>query len=256
MDPSPTFPFAARKGRRRSGLLLPGGFLGSFPGGLFRRGLLGGFLHRFLGWRFLGDGFLGSGFPSGFLRRSFAPGFLGVWLFVPAVWFFVDAVHRIPRSEGELGIAPGEWQAWVDSAFASALLVTLALKAPAFIAAVPINENPAAGAAGRGIGSMLIAWLVLAYALKQRWHGLIESDERDRAARGRAAAACPPHPVSGGSYLEWDWPTRSAGRVVSMAYSRRDTIASKLTWLRPTKRSPSPGRAWTRVRRSAGVRSK
>lgn len=120
---------------------------------------------------FFSDTFHISGLP---------PGFLGVWLFVPAVWFFVDAVHRIPRSEGELGIAPGEWQAWVDSAFASALLVTLALKAPAFIAAVPINENPAAGAAGRGIGSMLIAWLVLAYALKQRWHGLIESDERDR----------------------------------------------------------------------------
>ncbi len=50
--------------------------------------------------------------------------------------------------------------------------------------------------------------------------------------------------------------SRSAGRVVSIAYSRRETTASKATWLRPTNSSPSPGRAWTSERRSAGVRSK
>ena len=60
------------------------------------------------------------------------------------------------------------------------------------------------------------------------------------AARARSASAA----------------SRSAGRDVSIAYSRRETTASKATWLRPTKRSPSPGRAWTSERRSAGVRSK
>ena len=50
--------------------------------------------------------------------------------------------------------------------------------------------------------------------------------------------------------------SRSAGRVVSIAYSRRETTASNATWLRPTNSSPSPGRAWTSERRSAGVRSK
>ena len=70
-----------------------------------------------------------------------------------------------------------------------------------------------------------------------------QADEGDRAARRRAAAPGPPHDVSGGANLEWDWPTRSAGRVVKAAYSRRLTRASKATWLRPTNRRPSPGRA-------------
>ena len=73
-------------------------------------------------------------------------GFVGVWLFVAAVWFFVDAVHRIPRSEAELAIAPGEWQAWLGLAFVSAVLALLWAKAPAFAAHLPISQNPDAGA--------------------------------------------------------------------------------------------------------------
>ena len=75
-----------------------------------------------------------------------------------------------------------------------------------------------------------------------------------RAAARTAAAPCG-HPVSGGAYLCGS-ASRSAGRVVSIAYSRRLTEASNATWLRPTNSSPSPGRACTSERRSAGVRSK
>lgn len=107
-------------------------------------------------------------------------GFVGVWLFVAAVWFFVDAIHRIPRSEAELAIAPGEWEAWVGTAFLSAVLAALVLEADAFAAQVPIQHNLEAGEAGRNIGMLFVAWVVLAYVLRQRWKGEVLVDERDR----------------------------------------------------------------------------
>ena len=82
-------------------------------------------------------------------------------------------------------------------------------------------------------------------------------DEEDDQGHGAAAAAAAPHPVSGGADLiGWEGSARSAGRVVSAAYSRSATTASNAVWLRPTKRRPSPGRAWSSRRRSAAVRSK
>jgi L-asparagine transporter-like permease len=106
-------------------------------------------------------------------------GFIGVWLFVAAAWFFVDAVHRIPRSEAEQAIAPGEWQAWIGTAFLAAVLVAMALHRDAFAAQVPIGHNPEAGIAGRSIGTLFIAWVVLAHVLRQRWKGAVLADERD-----------------------------------------------------------------------------
>ncbi|MFC7300784.1 hypothetical protein [Cognatiluteimonas weifangensis] len=121
-------------------------------------------------WLFFGDGIeiVGMAF-----------GFVGVWVFCAAVWLLVDAVHRIPRSEAELAIAPGEWQAWIGTAFLAAVLAAIVVHLDAFAAPVPIQHNPDAGAAGSGIGTLFVAWLVLAYVLKQRWKGSVLSDERD-----------------------------------------------------------------------------
>ena len=121
-------------------------------------------------WLFFGDGIRLAGLSLGFV---------GTWLFVAAVWFAVDAVHRIPRSEAEQAIAPGEWQAWVGVGFVTAVLVAIALNGDAFVARVPIQENPEAGDAGRGIGTLFVAWVVLAYVLRQRWKGTVVADERD-----------------------------------------------------------------------------
>jgi uncharacterized membrane protein len=137
---------------------------------------------------FFGDDYRALGLPLGFV---------GVWLFIAAVWFFVDAVHRVPRSEAELGVAPREWQAWVGLAFVSAILVAMLLQADAFIAQVPIGKNPEAAVVGRRIGTMFVAWLVLDWVLRQRWKGAVIEDERDRridqvaSGWGRGAtAAC------------------------------------------------------------------
>ena len=48
-------------------------------------------------WLFFGDGIQLAGLSLGFV---------GTWLFVAAVWFVVDAVHRIPRSEADLPSPP------------------------------------------------------------------------------------------------------------------------------------------------------
>ena len=122
-------------------------------------------------------------------------GWVGTVLFVAAVWFCVDAVHRIPHSEDEAAVAHGEWQAWIGVAFVGAVIVASLLKADAFLPQVPIGQNPDAGAAGRGIGTLFVAWLVLAYVLKQRWAGKVLEDERDTRIElvasqwGRAATA-------------------------------------------------------------------
>lgn len=122
-------------------------------------------------------------------------GWVGTVLFIAAVWLCVDAVHRIPHSEDEAAVAHGEWQAWIGVAFVGAVIVASLLKADVFLPQVPIGQNPDAGAAGRGIGTLFVAWLVLAYVLKQRWAGKVLEDERDTRIElvasqwGRAATA-------------------------------------------------------------------
>ena len=106
-------------------------------------------------------------------------GWIGTVVFIAAVWLCVDAVHRIPHSEEEAAIAHGEWQAWIGVAFVGAVIVASLLAADAFLPQVPIGQNPDAGAAGRGIGTLFVAWLVLAYVLKQRWASKVLEDERD-----------------------------------------------------------------------------
>lgn len=119
-------------------------------------------------------------FFSGEYRDFGLPlGWVGSLLFVAAVWFCVDALHRIPRSEEEAMIAPGEWQAWVGVAFVGVVIVALLLKAHLFLPEVPIGRNPEVGAAGRSVGTLFVAWLVLSHVLKQRWAGKVLADERD-----------------------------------------------------------------------------
>jgi len=109
----------------------------------------------------------------------FPLGWIGTFLFVAAVWFCVDAVHRIPHSEEEALVAPGEWQAWIGVAFVGAVIASSLLNADVFRLDVPISRNPEAGAVGRHIGTLFVAWLVLAHVLKQRWAGKVLADERD-----------------------------------------------------------------------------
>ena len=122
-------------------------------------------------WLFFGDRFEVA-------DLSFA--FVGAWLFVVAAWVFVGAVHRIPPTDAEQAIAPGEWQAWIGAVFLGAVLVAMALAGDAFSAPVPVPSNPDAMEAGQRIAMLFVAWLVLAWVLRQRWKGAVVEDERDR----------------------------------------------------------------------------
>ena len=113
---------------------------------------------------------------------------IGTVLFVAAVWFFVDAVHSVPRSDAELAIAPQEWQAWVGLAFCTASVVAIWIYLPIFAAQMSIRENPDAADAARSIGMLFVAWAVLAYVLNQRWAGTVIADERDRDIEKRASS--------------------------------------------------------------------
>jgi uncharacterized membrane protein len=106
------------------------------------------------------------------------PGFAGSVLFFPGAWSCAHAIARLPRGDGELLVAPREWQAWIGLAFVSALLLSIVATAGLFAAHVPVGANPEARAAGRVIGGMLVAWVVLAAVLRHRWRGSVLEDER------------------------------------------------------------------------------
>ena len=106
-------------------------------------------------------------------------GWIGTVLFVAATWFSVDALYRVPQSEEEAAVAPGEWQAWIGVAFVGAIIVASLLHADVFLPQVPIGQNPDTNKAGQSIGTLFVAWLVLAHVLKQRWAGKVLTDERD-----------------------------------------------------------------------------
>lgn len=135
-------------------------------------------------WLFFGDGID---------VRGVSLGFVGVWLVVAAAWLMVDAAHRNARTEAELAVSPGEWQAWIGAVFLAVLLAQMALHADAFAGHVPIQDSPAANIAGRRLATVFVAWLVLLHVLKRRWEGRVLSDERDRriaevsASWGRSA---------------------------------------------------------------------
>lgn len=106
-------------------------------------------------------------------------GFVGPWLFVVSVWFFVDAVYSVPASEQEQMLPPGEWQAWIEVAFICAILWQLYQGLPAYLPQMPIQLNPEAGLAGRSLVPTFIAWAILASVLQQRSGQAIAFDERD-----------------------------------------------------------------------------
>ncbi len=134
---------------------------------------------QLIAWLVLAGVGLALFFSGEYRDIPFPVGWLGTFLFVAAVWFSVDALHRVPHSDAEARIAHGEWQAWIGVAFVGAVIAVSLLKAHVFLPQVPIGHNPDAGAVGRRIGTLFVAWVVLAHVLKQRWAGRVIADERD-----------------------------------------------------------------------------
>ena len=115
------------------------------------------------------------------------PGVVGSLLFFPGVWGCALAIRRLPGSDAELSIAPGEWQAWLGLVFVGSILGSVLATADVFAAQVPVGANPRALAAGRVIGCMFVAWVVLGAILRRRWRGSVLEDERDVQIARRAS---------------------------------------------------------------------
>ncbi len=133
----------------------------------------------FVAWLVLAGVGLALFFTGEYRDLGLPLGWLGLCLFIAAAWFSVAQLQTIPHSDEEAQVAPGEWQAWVGVAFAGAVIAAIVLKAHLFLPQLPIQRNPEIGAAGKSIGTLFVAWLVLAQVLKQRWAGRVQADERD-----------------------------------------------------------------------------
>ncbi len=110
----------------------------------------------------------------------------GTALLISLAWVSLYLIHRLPRGEHEKAISPGEWKAWLGTAFTAAAIAYFLSKLPVFAAAA-IPHNPAASAVGRNLVLLLIAWTVLSSVLGSRWKGEVEEDERDREIARQAS---------------------------------------------------------------------
>jgi len=112
-------------------------------------------------------------------------GKLGMVLLITAAWTSLLALSRLPRSEGEAAVAPGEWKAWIGAGFMLVAVVYLIAKAGVFAGASFGDHAPQAVA--RNLVMLLIAWMVLSRVMAARWKGRVEQDERDREIAQRAS---------------------------------------------------------------------
>ena len=110
----------------------------------------------------------------------------GTALLVTVAWVSLFAISRVPHGTLENAISPGEWKAWLGTAFMAAAIIYFLSKLHVFMgAAVP--HNPEAGAVGTNLVLLLIAWSVLSGVMSSRWKGEVEQDERDRGIERQAS---------------------------------------------------------------------
>lgn len=113
-------------------------------------------------------------------------GNLGVFALITASWGSLIAVSRLPQDGIESAISPGEWRAWIAFAF-TVVIAAYAITHVGAFQGPPLWQNPDAQRVGRTIALMVIAWVILFAVLRQRWHGRVQEDERDREIEARAS---------------------------------------------------------------------
>ena len=109
----------------------------------------------------------------------------GMVLLVTATWVSLYAVGQMPREAFALAASPGEWKAWIGTAFMAAAVAYFLSKSHVFAAATVWND-PDAGRVARDMVLLLVAWAVLSGVLAARWKGAVEEDERDHGIAAKA----------------------------------------------------------------------
>lgn len=113
-------------------------------------------------------------------------GHAGMVLLVTCLWVSLYAIGRAPSSALDRSVSPGEWKAWIGTAFMGAAVAYFMLNLEVF-QGPPVPDNPEASVVGRHLVLLLVAWKVLSSVLAARWKGEVEEDERDREIERRAA---------------------------------------------------------------------
>lgn len=103
----------------------------------------------------------------------------GMVLLIVTAWVSLYAVSQLPRDAIAQAASPGEWKAWIGTAFMAAAVAYFLSNVDVFLAATVWND-PDAGRVARNLVLLLIAWSVLSGVLAARWKGVVEEDERDR----------------------------------------------------------------------------
>lgn len=112
-------------------------------------------------------------------------GKFGMALLVTATWGSLLALSMLPRGESEAVISPGEWKAWIGSAF---MLMAVAYFLSSYEIFVGAGlGDPDARAVASNLVMLLVAWAVLSQVMASRWKGAVEEDERDREIARNAA---------------------------------------------------------------------
>lgn len=113
-------------------------------------------------------------------------GMLGSVLLVGTAWIALYAVSTMPTGALEQGIAPGEWQAWIGTAFMCVATLYFIGNLHVF-QGESIPDAPHSRVIVRNLVMLLIAWTVLSRVLASRWNERVQTDERDHDIEARAA---------------------------------------------------------------------
>lgn len=112
-------------------------------------------------------------------------GNVGMVLLITVTWASLFAASRLPRDTVTQAASPGEWKAWIGTAFMAAAVAYFASNADVFLAATVWND-PGTRRVVRNLVLLLIAWSVLSSVLATRWKGTVAEDERDREIAAKA----------------------------------------------------------------------
>jgi len=117
---------------------------------------------------------------------GFDPGKAGMVLLVTVTWISLYRISRIPRSDLDAVVSPGEWKAWLGLGVSLVGVVYFVANVRVF-GAGPAWTNPEASAVARNLVLLLIAWTVLSNVMGSRWKGVVQRDERDREIEVKAS---------------------------------------------------------------------
>ena len=113
-------------------------------------------------------------------------GAAGFALLVLVAWGAMAGVSALPRAEAEVEVSPGEWNAWIGTAFMAVAIGYFVAKLHVFQTTALLDSAEARNV-GRNLVLLLVAWAILSATVGARWKDRVLQDERDHQIARQAA---------------------------------------------------------------------